>query len=125
MPQKNSNGTYNVYVYGTLRPGNGEPFVIPGEIYDLGWYPGLKLLPETDGKFVVAERIEADDERLAKLDSYEGYYEDDHKHSLYLRVPFLDGWVYVYNRPLEGRTPVLSGDWLSYRGETGGVNNGI
>lgn len=112
---------HNVYVYGTLRPGNGEVHVIPGVIYDLGWYPGLKMLTPDKGKFVIAERLEVDDRRLEELDAYEGYDRLNPRESLYIRVPYLDGWVYIYNRDLDKRQPIPDGDWLKHRGQEKGV----
>jgi len=115
---------HSVYVYGTLRPGDGEPHVIPGQIFDLGWFPGLKMLSPDKGEFVVAERVEVSDDQLTSLDSYEGYYPSDPRNSLYIRVPYLDGWTYIYNKPLASETHKLipGGDWLTYRNELHGSN---
>jgi gamma-glutamylcyclotransferase (GGCT)/AIG2-like uncharacterized protein YtfP len=53
-----------------------------------------------------------DEETLARMDAYEGYYAGDAAGSLFLRVKAAvamdDGaseacWVYVYNGPLPGR----------------------
>lgn len=112
-----------LYVYGTLRPNTGEPVAIPGYLYDLGWYPGVELATDGQTGVFYAEQIEVDDSKLDDLDDYEGYDPHDPESSLYLRVPLrkygidLDGEIYVYNRSLEGRALIESGDWLEYSEE--------
>ena len=113
---------HKVYVYGTLRPNSGTTCLIPGTIHDLGWYPGLALKAPDCGSFVVAEIIEATDEELRGLDAYEGYDENNLQNSLYLRIPYLGGFVYVYNGDMSTRPVVDGGDWLKYRGEAKGVS---
>lgn len=122
-----------LYCYGTIRPGTGPTVLIPGVMYDLGWFPGVKVnwdavellksgfgLPAEAPKFV-AERIEVDDERLKQLDSYEGYYPDDPNGSLYIRKPYLDGHIYEYNQQLsESHQVVTSGDWLKHTNSSRG-----
>lgn len=103
-----------VYVYGTLRPGGRILHRIPGVMYDLGSYPGVVRQPLSHLSFF-AEKIRVDKFRLSRLDQYEGYDENDKNGSLYLRVPYLDGWLYVYNQPLQGYEIVKSGDWLRHR----------
>lgn len=106
--------THKVFVYGTLRRGGAELFKVPGQIYDLGWFPGIVLGDENSKSFVVCERLEVDDEKLAEFDRYEGFYEGEPESSLYLRVPYEGGWIYVYNHSVEGYTLVEGGDWLEY-----------
>lgn len=110
-------------MYGTLRPGNSPTFEIPGELYDLGWYPGIKLVNPTNSR-VVVEMLEVSDHKLKQLDQYEGYHENDEKSSLYLRREInveidtgpVKGWIYVYNHDINSRFPYIpGGDWLSYR----------
>lgn len=116
---------HKVIVYGTLRPGDesSEKVMIPGQIYDIGWFPGLVFNEGGPDSFVVGEIIEVDDEKLSQLDSYEGYYEDDPQGSLYLRKKLWDCWVYVYNRKIEDtQTLVEGGDWLAYRKEKEGAS---
>lgn len=108
-------GTHVLYVYGTLRTGKGPTVRIPGVMYDLGWFPGVKLDRSTNvGPTFVAERIEVSDDRLKRFDKYEGYRPDDPEGSLYVRVPVLDGWIYEYNRPVAGNLVIEDGDWLRY-----------
>lgn len=109
-----------LYVYGTLRPNNPAIQVqVPGLLYDLGWYPGLKLeAPSSASRSVVAERVLVTDEELQSIDRYEGYHESDPHRSLFRRVPYLDGEIYTYNHSLEGREPInTSGvaDWFVHK----------
>jgi len=109
-----------VYVYGTLRPGGSETVRVPGTMFSMGHFPGIKLEGADSSNFVVCERIEVSDVRLAQLDRYEGYHPDDPAHSLYLRVPYLDGHIYVYNQSFDGKQLIESGDWLEYTGGSKG-----
>jgi gamma-glutamylcyclotransferase (GGCT)/AIG2-like uncharacterized protein YtfP len=102
-----------VYVYGTLRPGKvADTTRIHGTIYDIGSFPGIVLDGEDRKGEVTVERITVDDDKLASLDRYEGYYADDEEHSLYIRRRFRDGWIYVWNRSIEGYPKIEGGDWL-------------
>lgn len=106
---------HTIYVYGTLRTGDTPTVLVPGFLYDLGWYPGIELKTPGCNAWVVCEKLEVDDTRLAQLDRYEGYRPDDLKGSLYLRVPYLDGEIYTYNHSFSGRTlvtPLPEADWL-------------
>jgi gamma-glutamylcyclotransferase (GGCT)/AIG2-like uncharacterized protein YtfP len=103
-----------VYVYGTLRPNKGPTIQIRGDMYDLGWYPGVVNLNASENTFE-AEVLVVGDKELDRLDQYEGYYPDDPSASLYLRQPLMDGFIYVYNRDVFGYPRVEGGNWLSYR----------
>lgn len=111
---------HKILVYGTLRPGDTETVLVPGVLYDLGWYPGIRLLSPDDGKFVTCEVREVSDEGLEEFDTYEGYDADNPEGSLYLRVPFEDKHIYVYNQDFGSRPVVESGDWLQHRRERSG-----
>lgn len=114
-----------LYVYGTLRPGKHETVKIPGQLFDLGWFPGIKL--EGPGE-VVCEAIQVED--WGPIDRYEGYYPDCPQDSLYIRRPLMvphgiHGFIYEYNRPVDLTTRIESGDWITYkeqnkRGQHGG-----
>lgn len=105
-----------LYVYGTLRRG-GPTVKIPGQLFNLGWFPGLKTYGPGE---VVAERIEVDD--LTAIDRYEGYCEEDRDGSLYVRKPYLDGYLYEYNRDVNPVYKIESGDWLDFTQEKEGKN---
>ncbi len=109
-----------VYVYGTLRPGGPVTHLVPGVMFDLGSYPGARLETPETGNFIVCEKLEVDDEKLSQLDRYEGFDKDDPARSLYLRVPYLDGHIYTYNKSFEGRRSIEGGDWLAHRGQDRG-----
>jgi gamma-glutamylcyclotransferase (GGCT)/AIG2-like uncharacterized protein YtfP len=125
--------TGHIAFYGLLNPGHGPferlrlgaalepagPCLIPGRLYDLGRYPGLRR-----GAGAVRGRLFRIRDRrvLRALDAFEEVRRDRPRLSLYLRRPLtlLDppvrAWVYVYNRPpgpgsrlAEGRWPPLNG----------------
>lgn len=115
-----------VLVYGTLRPGLNRTVKVPGKMFSLGGFPGVRL-DESSAFTFTAEIIEVDDDTLAGLDCYEGYYEDDHTHSLYIRRRYtdldagVDGWIYEYNHDTGGLPTVESGDWLEHTGQSSGT----
>ena len=111
--------THFAYVYGTLRPGNTEPVVVKGTLYDLGWSPGIKLGGDNE---VICEKIEVVD--FTPLDHYEGYFPDDEAQSLYIRRPIFDGYIYELNREANPVKIIQSGDWLDYTQEKRGINGG-
>lgn len=105
-----------LYTYGTLRPGKANTVVVPGKIYDLGWFPGLVM---GEGE-VVCEKLEIKD--WSWVDRYEGYYPDDPENSLYIRRPFEDGFIYEYNRQVPDDKLIASGDWLKHTCKESGSN---
>lgn len=108
-----------LYVYGTLRPGGQDTVTIEGQMFDLGWFPGVRL--DLPGE-VVCEKILIEDWR--RTDAYEGYNEKYPEDSLYVRKPFLDGWIYEYNQEFNPVKRVLSGDWLDYTQQERGISGG-
>lgn len=114
--------THNVLVYGTLRPGNAREVTVKGHIFDLGAFPGVRL--DGDSTFT-AELVTVDDETLAKLDRYEGFYEDSPETSLYVRKRYtdpeqgVDAWIYEFNETPTAR-PVEGGNWLVHTGSSRG-----
>lgn len=113
---------HKIFVYGTLRPGVSEPVMVPGQMFDLGWFPGAVGIETDDQHFFMAEIIEVDDETLARLDDYEGYNPRDPERSLYRRLSYQDGFIYQYNGNVDGRPPVPTGDWLDYTQMKEGCN---
>lgn len=109
-----------LYVYGTLRPGDTEPVKVPGVLYDIGWFPGIKLYgDEEDNSYVVCEKIEVKD--WDAVDRYEGCFPDDPASSLYIRRPYLDGFIYEFNHTVHDHKMIPSGDWLEYKQQRKGV----
>ena len=130
-----------IAVYGTLRQGNsanrkmaGCTFVstttVKGQLYNLGWYPGLILGDDhspsvVDRTLAVAVEVyEAPQDTLeaskvlTQLDTYEGYSASSPEHSLYLRKPVFteDGqevFIYEYNHPVSEDQLIPSGDWMN------------
>lgn len=120
---------FRLFVYGHLRRGQiGHRLLelerrtqwlcearIHGRVYDLGDYPGL--IPGGED-IVHGEVIGFDDPALwALLDDYEDHDPERPELSEYRRieVDLLDecgcAWVYVFNRPIESLTPIVSGVW--------------
>jgi gamma-glutamylcyclotransferase (GGCT)/AIG2-like uncharacterized protein YtfP len=126
---------HRLFIYGTLMPGlrleaqmHGASFVgaaqVPGRLVDVGRFPGL--LPG-DGQ-VTGEVYEVDDAHLARLDVVEGMVTGDRDASQYWRekVTVVGGplqgqpvQTYVYNRPVDGCTPIPHGDYRRYIREVG------
>jgi len=124
-----------LFIYGTLMPGlrleaemHGARFVgaaqVPGRLVDVGRYPGLL---HGEGQ-VTGEVYEVDDAHLARLDAVEEMVPGDRTASQYWRevVTVVTGplqgqpvQTYVYNRPVEGCTPIPHGDYRRYIREVG------
>lgn len=110
-----------LFVYGTLRPGNAETVQIPGKMFALGWFPGVKLSDNSENTFT-AEVLEIDEANLTNVDRYEGYDPDNEEMSLFVRRPYQDGFIYEFNGKVDNKPQVMSGDWLQYTGKGAGVN---
>jgi len=127
--------TQLLFIYGTLMPGlrleaemQGARFVgaaqVHGRLFDLGRYPGF-LAGEG---LVTGEVYEVDAAHLARLDVVEDMVPGDRAASQYWReaVTVVAGplqgqavQTYVYNRPVEGCTPIPHGDYRRYIREVG------
>lgn len=122
---------YKVFVYGSLRPPEGklinklgmtttgEQIRVQGFLYELSWFPGIKLDPE--GGSILCDILEVNDEELAYLDYYEGYYPEHPQDSLFVRhrvnVAGHDGYIYEYNGNPNPSKKILTGDWLLHSRE--------
>ena len=126
---------HDLFIYGTLMPGlrlqaemHGAerlgPARVPGRLVDVGHYPGLL---HGDG-LVTGEVYRVSDAQLARLDAVEDMVAGDRAASQYWRerVQVRDGalagqqvWTYVYNRPVDGLTPIAHGDYRRYIREIG------
>ncbi len=126
-----------IFVYGTLRKGGqGRSFEgeflgqdrITGNLYDLGWYPGVR---EVRGIFdptkpaIVGEVYEVSEETFMSLDVYEGCGKDPTypNTGLYYRKQVLTEnnvpvWVYIYSQEIPEDCRILSGDWFNAKEET-------
>ena len=104
------------YLHGKLVP-HGK-CLIPGNIYDLGRYPGLKL--DGERRSVHGELYEINDpEPLALLDEYETH--DNYDISLpgftrrlvELDFPEQLAWVYEYDGPVTSDMLIKSENWYN------------
>ena len=121
-----------VAFYGSLRSGHGfqEQLTeahqlryvgacqIPGELFDLGEFPGL--VP--GGSVVHGELYRVLDPAVfIKLDEYEVFDLAAVETSLFVRRvtrlahPPVDCWVYFYNLEILGQTKIKSGNWTEYQ----------
>lgn len=109
-----------LFVYGTLRLGESadlsrtgkalfvESSKIDGDLYNLGWFPGVKL---GTGNTVKGDLFLIEDESITpQLDRYEGHP------TLFCRKQIGrrddgDVWVYEYNGPVKAELRLESGDW--------------
>lgn len=127
--------TQLLFIYGTLLPGlrlegqmQGARFVgtaqVPGRLVDVGRYPGFLA-----GEGLVAGEVyEVDAAHLARLDVVEDMVPGNRAASQYWREEVnvaagpLQGQLvqtYVYNRPVDGCTPIAHGDYRRYIREVG------
>ncbi len=126
---------HDLFIYGTLMPGlrleaemqGAErlgPARVPGRLVDVGRYPGLLHGEGT----VTGEVYRVSDAQLARLDEVEDMVPGDRPASQYWReqVLVLEGalagqsvWTYVYNRPVDGLTPIAHGNYRRYIREVG------
>lgn len=94
------------------------PCICPGELYDLGDYPGLRH----GGAQVVGELFALlEDGVLEALDEFEGYAPNAPRESLYLRERIqlieprdTEAWTYVYNHVPDASSRIPSGDWRAH-----------
>ena len=126
---------HDLFIYGTLMPGlrlqaqmqgaeHLGPACVPGRLVDVGRYPGLLQGEGT----VTGEVYRVSDAQLARLDEVEDMVPGDRAASQYwrARVQVRSGalagqavWTYVYNRPVDGLTPIPHGDYRRYIREVG------
>lgn len=121
-----------IALYGSLMRGLGAaesigvgdglryagPCTLPGELFDLGDYPGLR--PGTAR--VVAELYAILDPAVVEtLDDFEGFDASQPRESLYLRESveltepsMTRAWVYVYNHVPDASARIASGDWRAH-----------
>jgi gamma-glutamylcyclotransferase (GGCT)/AIG2-like uncharacterized protein YtfP len=97
---------------------------LQGRLFDLGRYPGL-VENDTLTDLVIGEcfRLKDSKQVLADFDAYEECNDEFEKPWLYQRQlrkcslksgKMLQAWVYIYNRTVDGKTHIQSGDYLAY-----------
>ena len=121
-----------IALYGSLMSGLGAmdalglalslrfegPCMIPGRLFDLGAYPGLRPGPgRVHGEIYRLLDLPA----LTTLDEFEDFDPSRPADSLYLRerVQLLEpvgtlAWVYVYNREPSRGDRIAQGDWRAH-----------
>lgn len=107
-----------IFVYGSLRreQGNshwmtnaqwlGDFSVENYQLYNLGHYPGA--VPGEGSVFGEVYRVDA--AIMSELDALRttgGEYSRQ-----LIQTPYGSAWMYVYERPVNGRALIPSGDWL-------------
>lgn len=126
-----------LFLYGSLRKGGAMhdrliapdcafegPGEMPGRLYSLGDYPGLRPSPAGSGS-VKGEvwRFESALPLLARLDEYEGCAASSARPHQFRRVKksvlLADGrrlkaWVYLYNGRVNPLRRIASGDWFAH-----------
>ena len=130
---------YQVFAYGSLRSGFGNPaydyissyfdFIgegkVRGELFDLGSYPAAK--PTDRNKFIIGElyRIKNENEfpwAIGQLDDYEGVSAAFDEMLLYRREiaevhidnKITHAWIYWYTGDVKDKPVIESGDVLQY-----------
>ncbi|UFH55274.1 gamma-glutamylcyclotransferase [Spirosoma sp. KNUC1025] len=130
-------------VYGTLRPSFENPFArylrqhsqyvgevtFPGQLVDLGNYPGALFLPDSPTTVYASlyNIHQHKNELLAYLDEYESIGEQFEQPHEYVRalIPvsysgtIFDCWVYLYQLPIDPNRLIESGDYERYLGRQG------
>lgn len=126
-----------LFVYGSLRPDIGNDIsdllareaqvvgaaTISGDLYHLGWYPGLQYKEES-GRVVQGYVLQLYDARsLEWLDDYEGFDPAAPQDALFIRIKAeaklvnssenerCTCWVYHYPHEVNSQDRVDSGDW--------------
>ena len=135
----NSTGVYNLFVYGSLRKNFKSPayeymsrffsFVcdakVKWKLFYLGSYPAA--IPVSEESYIVGELYTIKDESefgwaFMLLDDYEGVSVNPDEVQLYKRElvdvvadnTITPAWIYWYNRSIEGKPLIESGDMIEY-----------
>jgi gamma-glutamylcyclotransferase (GGCT)/AIG2-like uncharacterized protein YtfP len=120
--------THPVFVYGSLRRGQGNNWLLRsaqfagnatvcGKLYNLGGFPGLRI-DDAEGD-VVGEVWMVDDATLAALDRLEGvsagFYER-RKWRVRMEGRPASAWLYeITEDHIAGRPEIPGGDWSRHR----------
>jgi len=134
-----SRGVYKLFVYGSLRSGFKSSayeyisrffsFVgdakVKGKLFDLGSYPAG--VSADDESFIIGELYSIKHEpefswAIGQLDDYEGVTIEPDEIQLYRRElvdvhienSIVKAWIYWYNRSVEGKPLIESGDLIQY-----------
>jgi gamma-glutamylcyclotransferase (GGCT)/AIG2-like uncharacterized protein YtfP len=132
-------GIYQLFVYGSLRSGfRSEAYeyisrffnfvgnaTVKGKLFDMGSYPAG--IPTEENIHIIGELYSICDESefswaIGQLDDYEGVNVEPDEIQLYRREltdVFIDdkevtAWIYWYNRSVNDKPVIASGDLLEY-----------
>lgn len=121
-----------VALYGSLMRGLGAmdelgisdrlgyvgPCIVPGQLFDLGLYPGMR---HGKGRIVAELYALLDIGVIEALDQFEDYASSHPRQSLYLRElvaliqpAHTEAWVYVYNAVPDASARIAGGDWRAH-----------
>ncbi|RFZ94088.1 gamma-glutamylcyclotransferase [Mucilaginibacter conchicola] len=125
-----------LFVYGTLLQADNDfalylrancKFIsfgtTPGQLYDLGEYPGLVETNQSNQLvYGSVYQMQNPFEVLKQLDFYEGVGPDEEQPNLYRREladintekGTITVWVYVYNRSVGNAPLIPDGDYIKY-----------
>jgi len=96
-----------------------------GKLYDVGTYPAVIASAQKRNK-IFGELYKLNDPERAfnALDTYEGYFPTNNEESDYTRKEVtvytlkekkaLKAWIYLYNKSINGFSPIPSGDYIEY-----------
>jgi len=94
------------------------PALIPGQLFDLGDFPGL--IPG-DGSVRGELFAILDPAAIPRLDEYEAYSPDSLATSMFVRQrvklmePEVEAWVYYFNGPVQNGRPIVGMTWPEYK----------
>lgn len=114
-----------VFVYGTLRRGEGNHDLLATAeflgmartaadflLFDLGAYPAVVAQPAGQGIAIVGELYAVDEATLAQLDALEEHPDYYVRHEIELPGG-PTAWIYVLDAAeVSGAKPIAGGDWL-------------
>ena len=94
----------------------------PGELFDLGSYPGATYIPEAN-EYVWGNILKMKDPEcvLKELDCYEGMEDDDCEYdrkiiSIETNNSIMNCWVYIYRLNTRNKVKITGGNYLKYLG---------
>lgn len=121
-----------LFVYGSLRPDSGSPAydrylaasinrgraTIPGELYQVSWFPGVKPIeaPQSEGSHeVIGYVFEVTEAQLLQMDIYEGapsLFRRERTVARFESGELCHPWVYYYNNGVSPEARITSGDFM-------------
>lgn len=117
---------HQVFVYGTLKKGEGNHHILRGSqfvapdsvrgylLYSLGGFPGASPTIPTGNSLVCGEVYSVDDETLKMMDRLEGH-PNWYRREMVILESKRRAWMYVYLCSLEGRPIIQSGIWCRHQ----------